>query len=75
MVQALSAAYLIAGMFSLTASVVSAVHIYMHLRDNPHKLIRRSIVRILLMVPIYAIESWLGLIFQKQAQVRGLVSA
>ena len=54
-------AVFVAGIFSLIATVVSAVHILQHAMhyDTPH--IQRHIQRILLMVPIYAVDSFLGL--------------
>ena len=56
-------AEIIASVFATSASLLSFVSIYMHLKYNKHPIIRKYIIRILLMVPIYSLEAWLGLHF------------
>jgi hypothetical protein len=51
----------IAGFFAWTAVVLSLWLIYKHLRNYNEPHLQRPIVRILLMVPIYAINSWVSL--------------
>lgn len=45
----------------LVACLVSFIQIRDHLKYNPHPKIRKYLVRIFLLIPIYAIESWLAL--------------
>jgi hypothetical protein len=56
-------AEIIASVFAGAASLLSFMAIYLHLKYNKHPIIRKYIIRILLMVPIYATEAWLGLHF------------
>jgi hypothetical protein len=51
----------IAGFFAWTAVFLSTWLIYKHLRNYNEPNLQRPIVRILLMVPIYAINSWVSL--------------
>ncbi|XP_026888119.1 transmembrane protein 184B-like isoform X1 [Electrophorus electricus] len=57
------AAQTISGLFVWTALIVTCHQIYMHLRyySSPNE--QRHIVRILFIVPIYAVDSWLSLLF------------
>ena len=57
----------IAGSFALFATVISFIGIYMHLRNYRRPDLQRLIVRILLMVPVYALESWISLCFHQAA--------
>ncbi|XP_059900815.1 transmembrane protein 184B-like isoform X2 [Gadus macrocephalus] len=58
-----SAAQTISGVFVWTALLLTCHQIYMHLRyySSPNE--QRHIVRILFIVPIYAFDSWLSLLF------------
>ncbi|XP_041942922.1 transmembrane protein 184B-like isoform X1 [Alosa alosa] len=58
-----SAAQTISGFFVWTALLLTCHQIYMHLRyySSPNE--QRHIVRILFIVPIYAFDSWLSLLF------------
>uniref|UniRef100_A0A8K9XCC2 Transmembrane protein 184ba n=1 Tax=Oncorhynchus mykiss TaxID=8022 RepID=A0A8K9XCC2_ONCMY len=57
------AAQAVSGFFVWTALLVTCHQIYMHLRyySSPNE--QRHIVRILFIVPIYAFDSWLSLLF------------
>ncbi|XP_033840343.1 transmembrane protein 184ba [Periophthalmus magnuspinnatus] len=57
------AAQALSGFFVWTALILTCHQIYMHLRfyTSPHE--QRHIVRILFIVPIYAFDSWLSLLF------------
>eukprot|EP01084_Bolivina_argentea_P020695 38480_1 len=56
-------AALIGGFFAFFAISISFYEIYKHVQFNHNKYIRRYIIRILLMVPVYAIESWFGILY------------
>ncbi|KAE8282918.1 Transmembrane protein 184B [Larimichthys crocea] len=58
-----SLAQTISGFFVWTALLITCHQIYMHLRyySSPNE--QRHIVRILFIVPIYAFDSWLSLLF------------
>ncbi|XP_029692023.1 transmembrane protein 184B-like isoform X1 [Takifugu rubripes] len=58
-----STAQTISGFFVWTALLITCHQIYMHLRyySSPNE--QRHIVRILFIVPIYAFDSWLSLLF------------
>ncbi|XP_030237124.1 transmembrane protein 184B isoform X1 [Gadus morhua] len=58
-----STAQTISGVFVWTALLLTCHQIYMHLRyySSPNE--QRHIVRILFIVPIYAFDSWLSLLF------------
>lgn len=58
--------YAISGTFALVAVILSGWQIWTHLIYNPSPKIRRSIVRILMMVPIYSMTSWLALVLNQQ---------
>lgn len=53
----------IAGVFAFAAILVTCHHIYLHLRYYTCPNEQRWIVRILFIVPIYAFDSWLSLMF------------
>lgn len=55
------AGYIIAGIFTVATVVLSGWQIWTHLLYNPIPNIRKFIIRILLMVPIYACTSFLAL--------------
>ncbi|XP_076028095.1 transmembrane protein 184ba [Genypterus blacodes] len=57
------AAQAVSGFFVWTALILTCHQIYMHLRfySSPNE--QRHIVRILFIVPIYAFDSWLSLLF------------
>ncbi|XP_010133484.1 PREDICTED: transmembrane protein 184B-like, partial [Buceros rhinoceros silvestris] len=58
-----TAAQAISGFFVWTALLVTCHQIYMHLRCYSCPNEQRYIVRILFIVPIYAFDSWLSLLF------------
>ncbi|EGC30239.1 hypothetical protein DICPUDRAFT_50859 [Dictyostelium purpureum] len=57
--------WIVAGVCSGVATLLSFYLIYKHLRNYTDPELQKYIVRILLMVPIYAIDSWLSLRFVK----------
>ncbi|KAJ1961827.1 hypothetical protein GGI12_003025 [Dipsacomyces acuminosporus] len=59
--------WIIAGVFSLVATVISAIHIASHLRNYTVPRQQRQIVRIILMIPIYSIISFLSYRFYREA--------
>eukprot|EP00898_Chlorokybus_atmophyticus_P000981 jgi/Chlat1/1884/Chrsp145S02204 len=60
-------AYLVAAAFAFSACAVSLYHIYGHLRNYTEPVYQRFIVRIIFMVPVYAISSWFSLVFRHEA--------
>ncbi|KAK0150274.1 Transmembrane protein 184B [Merluccius polli] len=58
-----TAAQAISGFFVWTALILTCHQIYMHLRFYRAPNEQRHIVRILFIVPIYAFDSWLSLLF------------
>ncbi|XP_077618112.1 transmembrane protein 184B [Crocuta crocuta] len=58
-----TAAQAISGFFVWTALLITCHQIYMHLRCYSRPNEQRYIVRILFIVPIYAFDSWLSLLF------------
>jgi len=56
-------AELISGVCAIGACLISGFHITQHLRYNKEPQLRNYTVRVLLMVPIYATQAWLGLRF------------
>jgi len=66
-------ARIIAGIFVLTSIAVSLSHVYQHLRNYTQPRIQKCTIRILLMVPIYALASWLSLRFKMYALYIDLV--
>jgi len=57
-------AWIVAGIFSIWACLLSSYLIYKHFRNYTKPQLQRYIVRIVLMVPIYAVDSWLSLRFK-----------
>ncbi|XP_041937914.1 transmembrane protein 184ba isoform X2 [Alosa sapidissima] len=58
-----TAAQAVSGFFVWTALLITCHQIYMHLRYYSAPNEQRHIVRILFIVPIYAFDSWLSLLF------------
>ncbi|GLB40871.1 putative organic solute transporter Ostalpha [Lyophyllum shimeji] len=56
-----TAVLLSAGISTLVAVVVSAISIYLQLKNYRKPILQRMVVRIMLMVPIYAISSFIAL--------------
>lgn len=55
----------VAGIFSFLACVLTWLQISAHKRHWVHPASQRHVIRILLMVPVYAISAWLSLAFVK----------
>jgi len=54
---------LVCGFFSLVACAFSSFSIFQHLRNYTQPVHQRHIVRILVIVPVYAVYSWFALLF------------
>ncbi|KAI5792155.1 organic solute transporter Ostalpha-domain-containing protein, partial [Pyronema domesticum] len=59
---------ILSGVASLVATLLSLLSIWFQLKNYRKPLLQRYVVRILLMVPIYAISSWVSLISLTAAQ-------
>ncbi|KAK3379960.1 organic solute transporter Ostalpha-domain-containing protein [Lasiosphaeria ovina] len=57
----------IAGVASLAATLMSIVSIWLQTKNYRKPLLQRYVVRILLMVPIYSISSWVSMVSQTAA--------
>ncbi|KAJ2162353.1 hypothetical protein GGF46_000717 [Coemansia sp. RSA 552] len=59
--------WIVSGTFALAATIVSALHIAVHLRNYTEPRQQRHIVRIILMIPVYSIISFLSYRFYREA--------
>ncbi|KAJ1932263.1 hypothetical protein FBU59_006432, partial [Linderina macrospora] len=59
--------WIVAGVFALVATILSAIHIVRHLKNYTVPNQQRHIVRICLMIPIYSIISFLSYRFYREA--------
>ncbi|ELR12154.1 Transmembrane protein 34 family protein [Acanthamoeba castellanii str. Neff] len=57
--------WFVAGLCTALSTLLSLYLVYKHLRNYTQPKLQRHIVRILLMVPIYAIDSWLSLQYKE----------
>ncbi|KAI1631997.1 organic solute transporter Ostalpha-domain-containing protein [Biscogniauxia mediterranea] len=62
-----TATTIVAGVFSLAATLLSIFSIWLQLKNYRKPLLQRYVVRILLMVPIYSISSWVSMVSLKAA--------
>jgi hypothetical protein len=60
-------ALLVAGIFAILATVISLWEIRLQMIWNRNLKLRKYIIRIFLMIPIYGVESWLGLLKPQNA--------
>ncbi|EIN05458.1 DUF300-domain-containing protein [Punctularia strigosozonata HHB-11173 SS5] len=51
----------LAGIATLVATVVSAISIFLHIKNYRKPILQRMVIRIMLMVPLYAISSFISL--------------
>jgi hypothetical protein len=58
---------IIGGMFAVVATVMSLIQILQHFLHKTHHQSQKRIMRILAMVPLYAITSWVSLVFSISA--------
>ena len=58
-------AKIVGGIFALIAILISSLHIRAHLTHNHDSQLRRYVVRILWMVPLYATVGWMGLTMRR----------
>uniref|UniRef100_A0A1I8N2D5 Organic solute transporter Ostalpha n=1 Tax=Musca domestica TaxID=7370 RepID=A0A1I8N2D5_MUSDO len=58
---------LIGGLFVLSAVPVSIWHIIQHVIHFTKPILQKHIIRVLWMVPIYALNAWIGLFFPKHS--------
>jgi len=56
-------AWIVAGCFAILSAAITSYQVYFHIKYNSFPALRRFVIRIILMVPIYAVGSWLGLRF------------
>ncbi|RAL13774.1 OSTA/TMEM184 family protein [Aspergillus homomorphus CBS 101889] len=61
------AVVIVAGVSSLVASLLSLLSIWLQTKNYRKPLLQRYVVRILLMVPIYAVSSWASIISSQAA--------
>lgn len=68
-----TAIWIVAGVFAISASIHSLWNIVQHLRfyNDPKK--QKWIVRVLLIIPLYAIVSWLGIKYKHEALYMSVV--
>ncbi|CAG7942278.1 unnamed protein product [Penicillium salamii] len=59
---------IVAGVSALVASFLSLVSIWFQTKNYRKPLLQRYVVRILLMVPIYAVSSWTSIVSLTAAQ-------
>ena len=57
-------AWVISGVFAIMSCIITLETVYKHLKYFTRKRRQRNILRILLMVPTYAMDSWLALRFK-----------
>lgn len=55
------------GVFAFSAAITSSISIYMHVKNYRKPLLQRFVVRIQLLIPIYALACWFGLISHRLA--------
>ncbi len=60
--------WLVAGICALLAFLIICWVVFNHLLSYASPAVQRPMVRILIMVPVYAIDSWLSLVFKDYAQ-------
>lgn len=48
--------------------IISIIEMIMHIKNNNNILLRKYILRILFMPPIYCIQAWFGLLLYKYAK-------
>ena len=58
---------------TVLATIISLLQIREHLIESRHPLLRKYTVRILAMVPLYSLESFLGMVFYRESVGIGLV--
>lgn len=61
-------AWLVGGVFAFLAIVIAFVEMVQHCRKSPDPVMRRYVLRILFMVPLYAMQSWLGLLMRRYTE-------
>ena len=54
---------IIGGIFALVASIMSIIQIVQHFARKSHRASQKRVMRILGMVPVYAVTAWLSLLF------------
>jgi len=58
-----TAAVITSGAFALFATIIGVAEISQHYKTYTRPHLQRHIIRVILMVPLYAVESWLSLVF------------
>jgi hypothetical protein len=72
-IEAVTVSHSIAGLCAFTSLVLTAIQVFMHLSVYTNPTQQRYIIRIILMCPIYAIDSFVGLVAFRYATVVNLV--
>ncbi|PVV00068.1 hypothetical protein BB559_000130 [Furculomyces boomerangus] len=62
-------AILLCGICALSATIFSLISIFIHIKNYTMPGLQKWVVRILLMVPVYAICSWLSMIYQNMSHL------
>jgi hypothetical protein len=58
-------AWIVGGLFAFSAVIWSLVGIYKHYYYNSNAHVRKWVIRVLIMVPVYALAAWAGLVMKK----------
>eukprot|EP01012_Entosiphon_sulcatum_P068434 TRINITY_DN98641_c0_g1_i1.p1 TRINITY_DN98641_c0_g1~~TRINITY_DN98641_c0_g1_i1.p1 ORF type:complete len:424 (-),score=77.25 TRINITY_DN98641_c0_g1_i1:231-1502(-) len=61
------AAFIVGGYCTVVATWLSCFLVYLHLTTLSNPSQQQKIIRILIMVPVYAVDSWLGLVLKDHA--------
>ena len=58
---------IVSGVFALGAFAITVAQMYFYFRNWTNPVQQRLIIRLLLMTPVYAINSWLGIFLKEYA--------
>ena len=58
---------------AVAATLMTLLQVFEHLQKNPSRRARKYMIRVVLMVPIYSIESWLSLRFYEHRELFGVL--
>lgn len=57
----------VSGFFAFAAVILALALIFLHLRNFTNKVQQRLIIRMIIMVPVYALDAWFALYFRSVA--------
>jgi len=60
--------WMVGGIFAFLAILIALVEMIQHCKYNPDPMMRRYVLRIIFMVPLYAIQSWMGLLMREYTE-------